>query len=439
MRIILALIVLLVSTDTPVTAQPVPEAKPAPKDAPPKTAPADPAQILIKALTGRDQATRQAAARQLGVMGAKAIPALVQAAKQKVSSQSLASAFAEMSPKTIPALADVIRNDKDERVRRAVAQGLGLMGPAAVSAIVTLAADEDKYLRLSAFEALDHMSTDSRIPVPGKAVAVLVAGLKDEELIIREFSAGSLGRIGPKTDAVVPALLVALAEDIDGRVRTRGAAALERIARYGGANEKFSLALAKSLAEDKESTVRTAAAAALGALRKDAAAGVKALAAALADKHGPVREAAAHALYEIGPPAAAAITQLQQVIAEDDWPKARWYATGALGRLGSAATPAVVTLGKALSDENRDVQAAAAQSLSRLGATALPALESLIGALQNDQGVVREHAATSLGNFGTKAASSTEALTALLEDKSPRVRNAAKFALSRIQPKKPAN
>jgi HEAT repeat protein len=434
MRIILALTLLSALATTPVVAQPVQNAKPVPKDATPTDQPSGPTQTLIKALAGSDQPASQAAARQLGVMGLKAIPALVQAAKEKVPSQRLATAFAEMSPKHIPALADIIRNDKDERVRQAVAQGLGLMGPAAVSIIVTLAADEDKYVRLSAFEALDSMSSDSKIPVPGKAVAVLVAGLKDEELIIRDFSAGSLGRIGPKTEAVIPALLTAIADDIDGRVRARSAAALERIARYGGATAKFSPALTKSLAQDEEPTVRTAAADALGALRKeDAADGVKALAAALSDKHGPVRESAAHALYEIGPPAAAAIPQLQEVIANDDWPKARWYATGALGRLGTAAAPAVVTLGKALTDDNRDVQAAAAQSLSRLGSTAEPALESLVGALQNDQSVVREHAATSLGNLGSKAESATEALTALLDDKSPRVRNAAKFALSKIQ------
>ena len=68
----------------------------------------------------------QAAARGLGKIGVPAIPPLAAAAKkQPASAQQVAQAFTEMGADAIPGLLDAIRRDKDERVRLAIARGLG--------------------------------------------------------------------------------------------------------------------------------------------------------------------------------------------------------------------------------------------------------------------------------------------------------------------------
>lgn len=117
---------------------------------------------------------------------------------------------------------------------------------------------------------------------------------------------------------------------------------------------------------------------------------------ALGDEDPRIRSAACKALGDIGD--GSAVTELLRVMVKDNDSNIRWQATGALGKIGSAAVPGLCV---ALRDEDWKVRRSAAEALwSMHEPTAVP---SLAEALVDKNDVVRQAAAGALEGMGAGA------------------------------------
>ncbi len=414
-----------------------PEPLEAPAPTQPSAANADEVARLVQQLAAKDKIAAQAAARGLGNVGSGAIPPLAAAVKKQPGlTRQVAQAFTEMGADAIPKLLEAVRRDKDERLRRAVAQGLGGMGPAAAAALVGAVRDDDVYVRLTALEALDHLTSQPELPVPQRIALALIEALADKSQAQRQLAAQSLSRLGPKSDEAVAALLRSLKDDEDARVRRTVAAGLTTVLRRGHCTEAIVDGLAAAASGDDEASVRAGAATALGFVDKHKETAVKALAAALKDRYGNVRQAAAQALLQLGEDSKGALAPLVAALDSDTYPKVAWYAAGALGAIGPPAAEAVPALIKALGDKDGSVRATAAEALGKIGPAASKAAPALLTALRDQAPLVRETAARSLVNIRAPAEELVPALTKLLDDESPRVRAVAKELLAKVAPAK---
>jgi HEAT repeat protein len=292
-------------------------------------------------------------------------------------------------------------------------------------------------------------------------------------------------RIGPaKSPRVVPAVIAALRDDADERLREAAAAALGRLgerlaARTTAEPVPFTAgrdALVAALRTDKSARARAAAATALGKLNPtDAAAAVPELAAAVGSTDTPpaVRAAAADTLSRLGKRAADAVPALRQALedrsadavtraraalalgnvgeesAADALPTlqnvlgdaqapvgVRKAVAETLGRIGPDAAASSARLGELLAAKGADVELrrASAAALDQFGAAARPALPALRQALQDDDRFVRGLALHAIGQqgaaLGSEAHPTVTAVLACLGDRVVEVRVAAAEAVA---------
>jgi HEAT repeat protein len=274
---------------------------------------------------------------------------------------------------------------------------------------------------------------------------------------------------------VVPALLAALRDDADERVRERTAALLGRIADklVRDKVEDFPYdpmrdGLSAAVRGDKSARVREASAIALGRMQDRAIGAVGALAIALKDASPGTRAAAADALRRLGPAARDALPEIQQVLQDKTADRAtrvqcalavgrigapealaalpalkevladakapvevRKAAAEALGQVGKDAAPAAEILGQVLTTAgtDRDVRREAAAALDAIGPDGKAALPDLIKALKDEDKFVRCHSMHAIGRYGKELGPSTkdavEALLRCLDDSVLDVRVAA--------------
>jgi HEAT repeat protein len=291
--------------------------------------------------------------------------------------------------------------------------------------------------------------------------------------------------IGPgKSRQVFPAIIAALRNDPEEKVREAAALSLGRLA--GRLLDDFKEAYKKDptierktavplgpvrealvhgLQIDKSPRVREASAGALGKLEWAAKDGVPTLAQALKDSSPGVRGAAAEALGRIGPEAADALPALQEVLKDTKAePLMRSQAVQAIGRMGPDApvdlelllnvwhdmaapagvradvaealgllkkTHAAIDLGNELKNHKNDVavRRAAVVTLDGFGAAAKPAVSPLRDALKDDDKFVRALAMHALGaigkDLGTERKGAVEDLLACMSDRVLEVRVAA--------------
>jgi sugar phosphate isomerase/epimerase/HEAT repeat protein len=248
--------------------------------------------------------------------------------------------------------------------------------------------------------------------------------------------------IGPrKSRKVTPALIAALRENSEERIRAGAALALGRIARSAREEDpvpidKIRDALAASLRADKVPLVRKSSARALGEMKGGAIGAVDALALALKDKDPATRTEAASALHQLGKNAFDARADLQTALQDAKLERlTRVHCAHALGRIESAdsvpalkavlsdakndtelrracadalrnrgkdAAEAVPALAAALTAKDSEVvlRRACAEALDRMGAEARPALTALRGALKDDDQFVRSLSLHTLGQMG---------------------------------------
>jgi HEAT repeat protein len=249
--------------------------------------------------------------------------------------------------------------------------------------------------------------------------------------------------IGPKRSRqVVGAILSALRDDKEEKIREGAAAALGRMSARARKenNEAFKFdnirdGLAIALKGDKSARVREAAALALGQLDSDARGAAGTLAGALKDTDRGTRRAAADALRRLGPAAVEALPELQQVLQDSSADQAtRVQCALAIGRIGAPeALQALGAMKEVLADSKAptDVRRAVCETLGLLGkdaAGAAPVLGQSLTAPGTDVSV-RRAAAVALDEFGTDGRLAIASLKKALKDDDKFVRCHAMHAL----------
>jgi HEAT repeat protein len=277
-------------------------------------------------------------------------------------------------------------------------------------------------------------------------------------MLIQQRRAGLLAVeiIGPgKSRLVFPAVLTALHDDPDDKMRESAAATLGRL---GGrmvdevkdanridpsVDRKKALplnevreGLAEALRGDKSPRVREACAVALGKLEWSAKNAVPSLAQALKDENSAVRGAAVEALRRIGNDASDALTALQEVAKDEKSDRLmRTQAIHAIARLDKDSPVDTGLLLKIWHDSGApvEVRAAVADALDQLAITSAAAdLGTELAIAKNDL-EVRRGAAVALVHFGADSKPAVPQLRAGLKDDDKFVRSLSMNALGKVK------
>lgn len=248
-----------------------------------------------------------------------------------------------------------------------------------------------------------------------------------------------------KSPKVLPAILAALRDDADDKVREAAAVAIGRIGERLAARplaEKVSFvqgraSLVSALRTDKADRVGAASATALSKLDKaDAADAVADLADALLKKGPQTRAAAADTLRRLGKDAAPALPALRQALEKDRDLATRMLAAQAVGNLGETAIEALPSLLAVLDDGQApvEVRKAVADTLGRLGpdAGASAAKLGMLLAAKDVDVELRRAAAGALDQFGPEAKPALSGLRKALLDDDRFVRSLALHAIGRV-------
>jgi HEAT repeat protein len=145
-----------------------------------------------------------------------------------------------------------------------------------------------------------------------------------------------------------------------------------------------------------------------------------------------VRREAARQLVLAGSDAARAAMVLAQAVGDADEEVAT-HSAEALENLGPPESPAAEQLAELLTAEHPNCGYWGATLLGRMGSAAAPAVSALTAALQfHASDAVRERAAWALGKIGSAAESSRAALEAATHSESPRLARLARQSLEQL-------
>ncbi len=213
-------------------------------------------------------------------------------------------------------------------------------------------------------------------PVDEGDLAVFIERLRSPDAVVRIEAADDLRCLGRKAaSAAVP--LRELLDDPSPRVRLSAAAAMLQVhSKEARAQE----VLARGL-KSADPVERRAAAEAVGLAGPAAATLVGKLALLLKDTDESMRITALQAISMLGPAAAQAAGAVAPLL---DNPELAIDAADALGRIGSAARPAMKRLSEMLSADQPTVRWAAVRAMSQIGGEeARPAVDFMIRTLHN--------------------------------------------------------
>ena len=379
-------------------------------------------------LLDSDTKVRQAAKESVLRMGKKAVPALIKATSHKNEKVRRASiqALGILGPQavaSVPSLQKTLK-DKQWRVRRDAVQALGKIGPAASSAVkdvTRLLGDPEWLVRSEAAWTLGRFGEKAKDAVP-----VLSKTLSDRDWGVRRVAAESLGRLGALAKDAVPALIGALT-DRRGSVRRTAVRSLRLI----GSAATPAAPFLRRMLSDPEATVRVAAVRALGSFASFHEENATAVLSALLDKNANVQKVALRELYRLG-------TETISLGLNAEETSVRWAALRLLTRLGERAAPTVPAIAQILFTQR---QAGNAQASARLASAAVAALRAassqtvILLKRQLHTGTISERkiAAFVLGEIGDLGALALPLLERALFDPSTEVRWVAARALSKIK------
>jgi HEAT repeat protein len=427
---------------------------------------ADPLLRQVERLRSGSAEERRSAARSLALAhpegGERVVPALV---------DTLADPDPEVRAVVVVALGELapvqtmreLARATDLARRRLALLALGRMGKKATSAIPDVLAalqDADARVQLAAALALrrlvrERMDVPPDLGKPGSfaagwaqialqdrvspesrpVVLLLVAGLADEEPLVRDWSASALAELAPRLPAVRqarPALQKAFRDPAAGFAAAQALAVLART------DQGLADFLVAGLADPDAAIRRQSAAALAGMVNRSGAAVVtlrnravvEALLPLLGENDETLRLSAVSILGQIGPLATPAVPALLKMLDGADDRRVRVVVVSALGRMG--AEPAVLpALLRALVSDDGQVRDSAAATLAQLDRTSLPALIAL---LASPDARTRHGAALALGGAGFPAQEAIEPLAKALADADVGVRVTAARALWRLDP-----
>ncbi len=412
--------------------------------------------VLAKALHAGETAKREAAADVLGRLGPPArpaVPALIEALRDKSAAVALtaamalaqvdatrggaavqlladsldmpgaALALANIGPEAraaVPALIAALKLSKDtpdqELIRFYARLALARIGRPAVPALIEALKDQREGVAPLAGEALGWV-----LPPPKEAVPALRAALQKDRRHAAVY-AHALGQLGPLARPAVPELTELLT---DGASRAEAAVALVRID-PDQAKGVVPLLVKDLQAEDEKQ--RQAAVLAVARLGPTAQAAADTLVTLLRDRL--LTEAEVENLHELWAEAIPGLIGLLKGPEVD----CRKRALFALGQIGPKAQTALNPLIAALADRESTVRVGAAQVVQALGPQAREAVPALVANLQARQPEVRVTAAAALGHMEASAKEARRPLLECLFDPDDQVRYAAALALGRIGP-----
>lgn len=402
---------------------------------------------LVERLDDEDPQVVLATARALGLIGRRAsrgardLEPLLQDPDPEtrlVVADSLARMRRNFGD-AIPALAGLL-DQPDAGIRAEAARSLGRIGERAEDTgrqLIALLGDDDADVRAAAVEALGQLGesvvsmlisalnngnpvylqaiVEALASVGQPAVRQLIGALEDERrpLLVRQYAAIALARIGNGTGNVVPALIARL-EDENAQIRIAAAEALGNI---GPAAESASGPLIDVIENrDEEVLVREYAIAAVARVAPTAPVVSATLVDAVAESNALIYQAAVAALVDIGLSGREAIGDdvagLVSALRAPDTAR-RLSAARGLGELGPYARSAVPALTEIVADRQNDIElrAAAATALGEVGPAAEPALPALIDALGSADARMSDAALVAMRRIGPQ----TGTIPALME------------------------
>ncbi|MCA9267735.1 MAG: HEAT repeat domain-containing protein, partial [Planctomycetales bacterium] len=342
-------------------------------------------------------------------------------------------ALAKIGPpaaEAAPGIAAALKSD-DQGVRYSATYAAGSVGASDAAVLAALnenVKSDDAILKMTSAWALAKLQPTNPL-ASLTAVRELAAGMTSDDATVRQMASLCLSslKLGPaQATQLLPQIMKVFGSD-DPQRQLSAVDALEGL--LAGADP--SPLLATLLQAEATRPLGAAAAARIGAPAKGATA---ALAEALTDARPAVRRDTAVALASIGPDAAAAVDALQNTLASDEDSDVQSAAAYALGRIGPAAQSAAQALTDALGDSS--TAAIAAWALANVApseaAVAQAAVPQLIKNLELNHATEREQAAHALALFGARAADARDALQYASEDPDRNVRAAATAALKAI-------
>lgn len=399
-------------------------------------------ELLIKESDAIEDVLRGSAGESLSLLGAEAVPAIIEALDRQIFKDGLLKALRDIGEEAAAATSQLIalldattiklEGDADIesaplvpdwKLRRDAIRTLRALGhgaAAAVSFVEAFAEDQEGPLRASAVLTLGD------IDPAGWSIKTMRSALGAKSEKVRAAACMALGAQGPRAEAAVEDLTAAL-RDEDKRVRSKAAEALGEI---GAGAARAIPALLTAMAGEARGG-RGDYVAALSELIKDEQ-GVTALRQRLVHRDDDLRRCAADALGWAGAAAASAAPELVALL-EDFAPKVRAAAADALGSIGRADPEVIGGLGRALGDAVSAVRCGAAMALSELGEAAIAAEDALVNALSNTDAELRASSAEALGAIGARSARAADALARALADPESAVRYQAGDALKALR------
>lgn len=290
---------------------------------------------LIQILGEENDPLRPTAVTALSAIGAGAVPALVAALNDQDPAvrSGAVDALGGMragATEAIPALINLL-GDRDYEISHRAASALGRIGPAAVPALMQVAAREDSRVTGMAETAFSYLNVGPNLV---HELARLL-GNNGEKSSVRAFAAKALGRMEEKAGDAVPDLARALGDD-NSEVRSAARWALGRIG-------PAAIPSLRDALKNNNVQVRSDAAAALGSMGPVAEDAVPALAQALRDENPVVRIEAISALEKIQASSGVVVKALIRVLDGDKDDFVRLNAARVLNKIRTAEAKEAVS------------------------------------------------------------------------------------------------
>lgn len=292
----------------------------------------------------------------LGPTAKAAVPDLVALLGKRGNFPDLA--LAQIGPDAIPALTDVLRTNRDFRVRR------------------------------GALEALSYMGTNAEPALP-----CLLLCLKPGPDGREGETAGTLAEVGRnRPETVIPALIGALTNSTG-----YGAAAIaDALSVFGGA-AKAAVPGLLAAGKDREAYVRTRAAAALQRISPETKDALEPLVQNLQARDTLAREQALWALEELGTNGAAALPVLVNRCLRDHVAEVRIIAMRCVGRIGQVNDGVIAGLSENATNGNHFVTQQAVETLAHFASRSKAAFVALLRVIASSPVLeARGEAATNL-------------------------------------------
>jgi HEAT repeat protein len=299
--------------------------------------------------------------------------------------QEAAEALGELGPKAEPAIPALIEAFKDWRVRRLAARALAKIGPKAIPELIKLLEEESGSGGKVAGDALARFGA--------KAVPDLIKLLKGKPESVRQSAIYTLGKIGPKAEAAIPALV--------GVMKQKKINVFFEPVSYLADNWTIVSISGGLKFRDEILETRFEAAIALAQIGSKA---MPSLVEAISERgwvgHGSQKNALAQAIVQaavlllVPKEAGSCLAEIRNWLGEQLYAldnalqvndeRTRWFVMRLLGWKGSEARAAVPILIRLLKDKNPSIREKATEVLAQIGPDAKAAILPLLRSLEDE-------------------------------------------------------